>query len=45
VGNYKWNKSDATERSITVTPKKGTTVYTVADSNGCLKDTFEVTAR
>lgn len=45
VGNYKWNKSDATERSITVIPKKGTTVYTVADSNGCLKDTFEVTAR
>lgn len=43
VGNYQWSKSRETGRSITIMPKAGTTVYTVSDTNGCLKDTFEVT--
>ncbi len=42
-GNYKWNKSSATDRSIQVTAKAGKTVYEVTDPYSCLKDTFEVT--
>lgn len=43
VGSYQWDKSKDTTRSITVKPVSGTTVYTVQDGNGCLKDSFEVT--
>lgn len=42
-GKYKWNKSDLISKSVTVTPGVGTTVYTVEDEAGCIKDRFEVT--
>jgi hypothetical protein len=44
IGNYKWNKSNETTRSIEVTPAvPGTTVYEVKDPFSCLKDVFQVT--
>jgi hypothetical protein len=44
IGNYKWNKSNATSRSIEITPAaSGTTLYEVKDPFNCLKDVFQVT--
>ncbi|RFM25722.1 purple acid phosphatase family protein [Deminuibacter soli] len=40
-GNYHWNKSSETTRSITVKPTAAT-VYTVEDKMGCVKDRFEI---
>jgi acid phosphatase type 7 len=42
VGTYEWNVKNQQARSIEVTPPGGTTVYTVKDKNGCLRDRFEV---
>lgn len=41
-GTYKWNKDRQTSKNILVTPPLGTTVYTVEDEAGCIKDRFEV---
>jgi Calcineurin-like phosphoesterase/Purple acid Phosphatase, N-terminal domain len=44
-GNYNWTPGAATTRSINVTPPSNTTtVYTVADAQGCIQDQFSVTA-
>lgn len=45
VGNYKWSEKNQTSKSITIKPAKGTTTYTVEDKEGCVKDTFTITAR
>ena len=42
VGDYSWNKSKETSRSITVSPTAAKTVYEVEDPQSCLKDRFEV---
>ncbi|TWF35800.1 purple acid phosphatase-like protein [Chitinophaga polysaccharea] len=42
IGNYKWNSSSETGRSITVTPTAATTKYTVTDAFNVVKDTFTV---
>ncbi|OOG76730.1 metallophosphoesterase family protein [Algoriphagus sp. A40] len=42
VGNYTWNKSKETNRSITVSPTASKTIYEVEDPQSCLKDRFEV---
>lgn len=42
IGNYSWNKTKETTRSITVTPTAAKTVYEVVDPYSCLKDRFEV---
>lgn len=42
AGTYKWNKSNSTDKQLTVTPKRGKTIYEVSDQFGCLKDVFEV---
>lgn len=42
IGQYKWNKSAANTRSITVTPASAVTKYTVTDPYNNLKDTFTV---
>lgn len=44
MGNYHWNKSKETTRSITIKPRSGKTLYTVEDNVGCIKDSFEVVA-
>lgn len=41
IGNYSWNKTKETTRSITVSPK-GKAVYEVKDPYNCVKDVFEV---
>lgn len=43
VGDYKWNKTADTGRSIKVTPPVGKTTYEVRDANSCVKDIFEIT--
>ena len=45
IGNYQWNRSKETTRSISVTARKGKTVYEVKDAYSCVKDVFEVTAQ
>jgi UDP-2,3-diacylglucosamine pyrophosphatase LpxH len=45
VGNYKWSEKNQTTKTITIKPKSGTTTITVADKEGCVKDTFIITAR
>lgn len=42
IGNYQWNKTTETARSITVTPSARKTVYEVKDSFSCVRDVFEV---
>ena len=42
AGSYKWNKGKSTERSITVKPLAGKTVYEVQDNYTCVKDVFIV---
>jgi hypothetical protein len=42
IGKYKWNKGDASTRSITVNPTASVTRYTVTDPYNNLKDTFTV---
>lgn len=44
IGNYKWNRSPETGRSIDIIPPGGKTVYEVRDPSNCVKDVFEVTA-
>ncbi|MBW8684550.1 purple acid phosphatase family protein [Chitinophaga rhizophila] len=42
TGNYQWSEKGQKTRSITVTPRAGTTTYTVQDKESCLKDTFTI---
>jgi len=42
TGNYQWSEKGQTAKSIVVTPRAGTTEYTVQDKEGCLKDTFTI---
>jgi uncharacterized glyoxalase superfamily protein PhnB len=42
VGNYLWDKSTETGKSITIAPTKNTT-YQVKDAFGCIQDTFKIT--
>lgn len=42
IGNYKWNKTKETTRSIQVTPAVGKTQYEVEDPFSCVKEIFEV---
>lgn len=41
IGDYRWSKSKATTRSITVSPGSATT-YTVKDNFNCIRDVFDV---
>ncbi|MES2655144.1 MAG: metallophosphoesterase [Bacteroidota bacterium] len=42
VGNYTWNNTSQTSRTIKVLPPNGTTVYYVTDTYSCLRDSFTV---
>jgi len=41
TGDYQWSNGNGTTRSITVSPT-ATTIYTVKDKYGCVKDVFDV---
>lgn len=43
-GTYNWTNGLSDKKEITVTPKRGTTLYQVKDSFGCIKDKFKVVA-
>jgi hypothetical protein len=42
TGNYKWSDHVTTARSITITPKVGTSSYFVEDKESCVKDSFTI---
>ncbi|HET6995275.1 MAG TPA: metallophosphoesterase family protein [Chitinophagaceae bacterium] len=42
VGQYQWEGSNKTTRSITIKPGAGTSVYKVKDPTNCIEDVFTV---
>ncbi|MFI5128421.1 MAG: purple acid phosphatase family protein [Chitinophagales bacterium] len=42
VGQYRWEGSNKTTRSITIKPRPGTSVYKVKDPSNCIEDVFTV---